>query len=76
MTVECRVRLQGGKEQGFVPAENKPFVVDLMAVGASDIGQNRIAMLNANGELWVFYPDTHPKRILADGSASCGDDDQ
>lgn len=39
MTVECEYVCKVEKNKGFVPAENKPFVVDLMAVGASDIGQ-------------------------------------
>lgn len=60
--------------EGYKPDENKPYDVALSICGASDIGMDRIAISSSIlGEMAVFYPSTHHKRILADGQFESDD---
>ena len=46
----------------------QPYEVSLCIATPSEIGNDRLAVnMSITGELIVFYPPTHPKRVLADG---------
>lgn len=63
-----------GNEYGFKPSENRTFTLALSIAGASEIGNGKLCV-NAPvvGEMSVFYPPTHHKRVLADGKMQVED---
>ena len=67
--VEFEYICQWHQDQGFKPDENKPYDLALGISGINDIGNGRICVNSPIvGEMSVFYPPTHHRRILADGS--------
>jgi hypothetical protein len=53
---------------GYEPDENKPYELSLGISGVSDIGMNRVCVnCPVVGEMSVFYPPNHNKRVLPTG---------
>lgn len=60
--------------EGFKPSENKQYNLSLGIAGVSDIGGGRLCINSPIvGEMSVFYPPTHHKRVLADGTIQVDD---
>lgn len=54
---------------GYKPCENTPYDLSLYISGANDIGDNRLAVSSSIvNEMSVFFPPTHKRRVLADGT--------
>lgn len=68
---------------GYIPDENKPYELSLAISGVSDIGRgplvnegpNRLAVnCSIVGEMSIFYPPQHNKRVLPDGKMETSGD--
>lgn len=67
--VEFEYICKWDEKSGYKPDENKPYDLSLCICGCNDIGNGRFCINSPIlGEMSVFYPPTHNKRVLADGS--------
>jgi len=54
--------------EGYKPSENKPYDLGLLICAPSDIGMDRLCINSSIlGEMAIFYPPAHNKRVLPDG---------
>lgn len=68
LCVECEYICEW-QDNGYKPAENKPYLLSLLICTTNDIGSGRLC-INSRilRETVVFYPPDHNRHLLPDGN--------